>query len=60
MKSSQINRQAEVNSQVIGAVQSAANIATTAGNPEALLSGGEASTDMINSIAGIVSGINNA
>ena len=60
MKSSQINRQAEVNSQVIGAVQSAANIATTAGNPEALLSGGDASTEMINSIAGIASGINSA
>lgn len=60
MKSSQINRQAEVNSQVIGAVQSAANIATTAGNPEALLSGGDASAQMINSVAGIASSINNA
>lgn len=60
MKSSQINRQAEVNSQIIGAVQNAANIATTAGNPEALLSGGDASSEMINSIAGIASGINSA
>ena len=60
MKSSQINRKAEVNSQVIGAVQNAANIATAAGNPEYLLSGGDASASMINSVAGIASGINNA